>query len=149
MPFSVTAITTATFATPPLVMKFLEPLSTHFPLRNSAVVLVPAASDPALASNVEYFSERVLLAASEKRLFTIVDRANLQKILEELELQLSGLVDDASAAKVGGLLGAEALVTGTLVEREGRLEVFFKLVRVGTAEVLAVTRARLDADLGL
>ncbi len=114
------------------------------------VALLPVtASDGKLAANAEYFSERILLAASERRLFTIVDRANLQKILEELELQLSGLVDESAAAKVGGLLGAEALVIGTLVEREGRYEVFLKLVRVGTAEVLSVTRARIELGLGL
>jgi len=117
---------------------------------DTAVALLPVtATDGKLAANAEYFSERILLAASERRLFTIVDRANLQKILEELELQLSGLVDESAAAKVGGLLGAEALVVGTLVEREGRYEVFLKLVRVGTAEVLAVTRARIETGLGL
>ncbi|MBN1243085.1 MAG: VWA domain-containing protein [Spirochaetales bacterium] len=117
---------------------------------DTPVAILPAtASDGKLAANAEYFSERILLAASERRLFTIVDRANLQKILEELELQLSGLVDESAAARVGGLLGAEVLVVGSLVERDGRFEVFLKLVRVGTAEVLAVTRARIEPELGL
>ena len=50
IPLSVIAVTTATCAGPPLVMKFLVPLRTHLPFFSSAVVLVPAASEPASGS---------------------------------------------------------------------------------------------------
>ncbi|HRS66261.1 MAG TPA: hypothetical protein P5519_10305, partial [Spirochaetia bacterium] len=69
--------------------------------------------------------------------------------LEELELQLSGLVDEKNAAKVGYLLGAEVLITGTLYVKDGKYEIFVKLLRVSTGEILAVTRAKIDKKLGL
>src|SRR5512143_2084819 len=43
---SVTAITTAMSAMPPLVMKFLEPFSTKWPPSRTAVVRIPPASEP-------------------------------------------------------------------------------------------------------
>lgn len=119
------------------------------PATAGAVIPVVAGSD-GLASTAEYFTERLnLAAAAEPRRFKLVERVSLQSILEELELQLSGLVDEAQAAKVGKLMGAQVLITGTLYKREERYELFLKLVRVATAEVLAVTRAKIDLDLGL
>ncbi len=73
----------------------------------------------------------------------------MQKILAELELQLSGLVDEGSSARVGKVLGADVLVASTLYKRADRYELFLRLVRVSTAEVLAVSRARIALDLGL
>lgn len=109
--------------------------------------LVPSAGD--LASNAEYFGERLLLSAVKARTFKLVERKSLQSVLEELELQLSGLADEKAAARAGELLGADILVTGSVYRREGKYEIFLRLVRVSTAEVLSVTRARVDAKLGL
>ena len=42
----------------------------------------------------------------------MVERAEVDKALSEIELGLSGTVDPQSAAKVGFLIGAQVLVTG-------------------------------------
>lgn len=101
------------------------------------------------ASQAEYFGSQLALAASKAKLFKVVERGNLQAVLGELELQMSGLADDGSAAKAGKLLGADYLVTGTMFRGTERYELFLKLVRVETAEVVAATKARLDLKLGL
>jgi hypothetical protein len=62
---------------------------------------------------------------------------------------MSGLVNDENAAKVGKLAGAKLLVTGKLYRRDDDYELFLRLLRVETAEVLSVTKARIDAKLGL
>ncbi len=114
-------------------------------------ILPIAAGGEGTGSTAEYFTERLVTAAAaaQPRRFKLVERKDLQEVLKELELQLSGIVDEATASKVGALLGADVLVTGTLYRREERYELFLKLVRVSTAEVLAVTRAKIDLDLGL
>lgn len=108
-----------------------------------------AAPDPALAANAEYFGAQLGAAAAASKLWTVVERKDLQAILKELELQLSGLADEDSAAKVGKLLGAEILVSGSVYRKGDRYELFLKLVRVETAEVLAATKAKIDLKLGL
>ncbi|MCB0760701.1 MAG: hypothetical protein KDC12_04190 [Flavobacteriales bacterium] len=53
----------------------------------------------------------------------IVDRDNLQTIIDEQTLGMSGVIDEQTAASVGQLLGARALVTGTVLNytsQEGR-----------------------------
>ena len=112
-------------------------------------ILPVVASGEGFGATAEYFTEHLTFAAAEVGRFTLVERKDLQNILAELELQLSGLMDEASAARLGGFLGADILVSGTLYRRSDRYELFLKLVRVSSAEILSVTRARVDLGLGL
>jgi Mg-chelatase subunit ChlD len=122
---------------------------------SSKVAIVPfvpaegssGAEREELARQAEYFTARMDLAAAEARLYTLVERANLNKLMEEIELQLSGLTQEEGAAKLGALLNAEVLVTGTVYKKADRYEVLLKLLRVETAEVLSVARAKIDRDL--
>jgi Mg-chelatase subunit ChlD len=121
-------------------------------LASTPMALLPiAGADSAVALNAEYFGERLILAAAamDPKRFTMVERKDIQKLLEELELQLSGLVDEAGIAKLGGFLGADVVVSGSLYRRAEGFELFLKLMRVSTAEILSVTRAKIDFDLGL
>jgi hypothetical protein len=55
----------------------------------------------------------------------VVDRDNMQAILQEQKLQLSGVIDDKTAVVVGELVGAQALLTGTVLsfnEKKGTLK---------------------------
>ncbi len=106
-------------------------------------------SDPALKTTAEYFGEQLSFSLAKSDIFALVERKNLQGILKELELSMSGLAEEANAAKVGKLLGAKLLVAGKLYKKKNEYELFLKLVRVETAEVLSVTKARLDFALGL
>jgi tetratricopeptide (TPR) repeat protein len=45
----------------------------------------------------------------------VVDRQNIDLILEEQKLGLSGIFSEESAASVGQMLGAQALLTGTVI----------------------------------
>ncbi|MBV6405210.1 MAG: hypothetical protein IT228_09335 [Flavobacteriales bacterium] len=45
----------------------------------------------------------------------VVDRENLDRILEEQRLGLSGVVDQATAVQVGNLIGAKAVLMGDLI----------------------------------
>ena len=84
-----------------------------------------------------------------QEIFRMVERKDLQQVLEEMELQLSGLVEDTQAAQVGALLGAEVPVTGRLYRKAKSYQLFIKLLRVETGEILSITKAVLDLNLGL
>lgn len=45
----------------------------------------------------------------------VVDRANMELILEEQKLGLSGVIDEETAVNVGELIGAQAILTGTVL----------------------------------
>ena len=48
----------------------------------------------------------------------LVDRAEIDKTLAEQELNLSGMVSPGDAVKVGNLIGAKVLVTGSVIDAD-------------------------------
>jgi len=66
---------------------------------------------------------------------TTVERAELDKILGEHELGLSGTVNPDSAAKVGQLTGAKVLVTGRVFKASGELLIVAKIIGTETSRV--------------
>ncbi len=112
-------------------------------------ILPVAARDSGLSATAEYFTEQLILSAVKNSTFEMVERKDLQQIAEELKLQLSGLVNPDTAAQVGKLLGADMVVIGNLFSKNSHLELFLKLERVSTAEILSVTKALIDPELGL
>jgi Mg-chelatase subunit ChlD len=119
----------------------------------AAAVLPLSPAQSGLDLNSEYFTEQLILSFGKneqfRELFRIVERKDLQSILAELELQLSDLAEEQGAVRVGELMGAELLITGKLYSTAKGYELFLKLLRVETGEVLSVTKAIIDTDLGL
>ncbi|WP_083819919.1 VWA domain-containing protein [Gracilinema caldarium] len=126
--------------------------------KGTRVSLVPLSYPEAASSlekkNAERFSARLLQAANQSQRFTLVERNDLQAILQELELSLSAIADPASAAKVGNLVGAEYLILPSMISLpvtkgdDNAWEVYLRLVRVATGEIISVSRARISRSLG-
>jgi len=99
--------------------------------------------------SAEYFLEQVQLSVAQNSQFVLIARKDLQAVLDEQKLQLSGLLTEDETTRIGELMGAELLLTGELYKKEGTFDLFLKLIRVETAEILAVTKIVIDQDLGL
>ena len=68
----------------------------------------------------------------------LVERAELDKILSEVELGMSGTVDPASAAQIGRLTGAQLLITGRGIPVQRDIVVVAKIIGVETGRVIGV-----------
>lgn len=66
----------------------------------------------------------------------IVERVQLQAVLDELKLGHSAVADKDTSAKVGKLLGAEYLLMGSYFSLAGTLRVDARLVKVETGEIV-------------
>jgi len=67
----------------------------------------------------------------------LVERSRLQETLSEQELGLSGMVDSATAAKVGHLTGANVLVSGRIFDVSDTRHVVARVVSTETGRVFA------------
>lgn len=67
-----------------------------------------------LDAKVEAYALDALTSINDPFL-KIVDRKHMDLIIEEQHLGLSGIIDEATAVTVGNLLGAKAIVTGTVL----------------------------------
>jgi len=70
---------------------------------------------------------------------TVIERALVEKVMKELEFQMSGAVDPDTAKKIGKGLGVEAIITGTLEDLGGnKVEVNARVIKTETYEIIAV-----------
>ena len=90
-------------------------------------------------------AELVVNVATSKGV-KVVERAQLNKVLEEQSLIASGVVSDEGAAETGELLAARYLVTGRISELMGERLVAIKLVNTETGEVVDSKNVSLGAD---
>jgi hypothetical protein len=72
--------------------------------------------------------------SAEPQIIT-VERAELEKVLGEQELGLSGTVSPDTAAKVGHLTGAKVLVTGRVFKADKELIIVAKIIGTETSRV--------------
>jgi hypothetical protein len=72
--------------------------------------------------------------SAESQIIT-VERAELEKVLGEQELGLSGTVSPDTAAKVGHLTGAKVLVTGRVFKADKELVIVAKIIGTETSRV--------------
>lgn len=68
--------------------------------------------------------------------YKVLERAQINKVLEENKFQMGGLVDDSQISDIGKRLGADfALVSTVQIMDDGRYHFSCKLINVLTAEV--------------
>jgi len=68
----------------------------------------------------------------------VIERDKINSIISEIELQQSGKVDQASAVKVGKVLGATIMVFGSMTQLDGKtMRMVVRAVDVETSEIIA------------
>ena len=78
----------------------------------------------------------------------LVDRANLEDVMKEYHINLSGMVAPGQAAQVGQLTGAKVLVTGSVIEADKSLYVVAKIIGTETSRVLGESvKGRASDDI--
>lgn len=78
----------------------------------------------------------------------LVDRAELGKLLEEHQLNLSGMVNPSQATQVGQLTGAKILITGSVMEIGKNVVLIAKIMGTETSRVLGESaRGRTSDEL--
>jgi len=75
--------------------------------------------------------------------FRMIDRANLQRILEEHKLSMSGLLDPENAKKLGQISGVDALILGNLTPFQNDVQLTAKIIATDSAEIIGATKSRL------
>jgi hypothetical protein len=75
--------------------------------------------------------------------FTVVERKNLEAVLAEHNFQMSGEVSDDSAVSIGRFLGAEIIITCSIIEQQRMQRLLITALSVETAEILYQTSLSL------
>jgi hypothetical protein len=83
------------------------------------------------------------LVALPGRGYQVVDRMNLERVLKEQELQLSGIVDDRKTVQLGMILSCDSLLTGSVEDLKSLVLVNLNLLDVEKGNVLGSVTKRI------
>ncbi len=82
-------------------------------------------------------ADMMITELSKIEAFQVVERTNLEQILEEMKLGQAGMVEEGKAQEVGKMLGAENLILGSyMMMFDGKLRIDARLVQVETGRTL-------------
>ena len=76
----------------------------------------------------------------------VVERENIQRLVDEQNLGASGRVDDQTAAKIGKIVGARYAVMGSFIDLYGDFRVDVRVVNVETSEIIKTEKVSMQRE---
>ena len=118
-------------------------ISISLRLENQAAVAVaPFVQQPGKSSAfTEILNQSAMNQLSRNTSLRILDREGLDDILREQQLVLAGLVDTKDALRVGRLLAARYMVTGSVIPMKESVIIFARVINVESGELETVAQA--------
>lgn len=98
-----------------------------------------AGVDEETASGIIVFVENAFVNVGKVR---VVERKNIEELLQEYEFQSSALIDENTAIEIGKLSGADIIVIGSINRVGGIFYLNIKLIEVETGEIIGSNIAR-------
>jgi len=91
-------------------------------------------------------AEMLTTALIQSGKFQVVERAQLEKLLQEQSLGQTGALEQETAVEVGKILGVQAVVVGSISQLESLYEADARLVEVVSAKALAATNGHAEGE---
>ncbi len=109
--------------------------------RSLTVAALPFAADPSCDDAGEYLSD--LIRTELVPYYRVVERRQIQHVVEEHGLTLTGLMDEKTIAEIGELLSVKALILGRITSYEdasggekAKISADIRMVDAGTGEYI-------------
>ncbi|MCB4755930.1 MAG: CsgG/HfaB family protein [Elusimicrobia bacterium] len=120
-----------------------DDISRHGPTR-VAVLAVPHHDNHYSDGPFLVSEQMATYLAMDKRL-KVIERNHIVQILGELRLSETGLMDPKSARRIGEVLGADVIVTGTLIDLDNqKTELNARALLSGSGRIIGASRTLLD-----
>ncbi len=85
----------------------------------------------------DLISESFTTELVNSRAFKIIERAQLDKVVKEIELSQTGFIDTSQAVEIGKMLNADAIITGSVALLSGKLQLNARIIDIESAYVLS------------
>nr|CBX27929.1 hypothetical protein N47_G32530 [uncultured Desulfobacterium sp.] len=81
--------------------------------------------------------------------FEVIERGLLKKLLDEQKLSMSGVVDASTATKIGKFLGAQTIISGSVMKLQNIIEINARIIDVQTASIIAAENVKSTTTVKL
>ncbi len=95
-----------------------------------------------------FLVERLQIELLKYKGIKVVERLELKRIMDEHKIQLSGY-SEKDAVKIGSIIGANKIITGSLTEVDGTYFLIIKVIDVTTSEIDFIDQIRGDSTIEL
>jgi len=111
---------------------------------NFIAVMNLSCGDVVNKQNCNALTDMVIEELVKIKKYTVIDRANRDKILAEMGFQQTGCVEESCTVEAGRVLGVGKIVVGNITKIGETFVVTLQLVNVETAAVEVAARERCD-----
>jgi fibronectin type 3 domain-containing protein/TolB-like protein len=94
----------------------------------------------------EAISEMFITAFAKRPNFEVIERKQLKKVLDELYLDQSGIIDEETAKRLGKVLGIDVALAGGVAALGNTIEVDLRLIDVETGKVVVADAIRTSNE---
>jgi TolB-like protein len=112
--------------------------------QGTKVALLNISSDSDVFS--DYVLEEMSIALVKERKLTVVDRREIDLIRGEMNFQMSGDVSDESAQEIGMMLGAQSIISGSIINLGESYRFRTKVINVISAAIQASSSISIGDD---
>jgi len=91
------------------------------------------------------FQDNFIDALVDRNRFQVVERNKIDVILKEQKLSRSKLIDGRTALRLGRLVAAQSIITGTMIETIDGIEIVARMMDTETSEILATEDVYAEA----
>jgi TolB-like protein len=114
------------------IVRLTGSLADRLPAGTVVALLNFSAPEPAAS---EYVIEEFNITLANLGRLRVVDRRSLELLQRELNFQMSGEVDEASAQAIGHMLGAQSIISGSLTLVGDAYRMRLQAISVETAQI--------------
>ena len=93
-----------------------------------------------------YLAEELITRLYLTNKFSVIERQLLNKVLQEHQLNLSGLIDASSAQELGRILGVDAIASGSVTDLGTSVKVNARLISTQTGKIFSVASVNIIKD---
>jgi len=83
------------------------------------------------------FQDNLTNALFAQNRFQIIERQKLDYVLQEQKLSQTDLIEKQTAIRLGKLVASQSIITGSIIETQGGLEIVARMIDTETSEILA------------
>ena len=116
---------------------FLVLITSSIIYSKSSIAVLPIVSSGIDSQQVSTFQKKIEYEVQRLNKYIMVDRINIQKVLQEQALQLTGIISDSSMIEIGKLLNANQLLICELNVFNNIYYLSLKIIDVESGQILA------------
>ncbi len=139
------------FALLALVALCLGPAAAHArqgaPFKIAILEFDPVTDEAAKENLGRVTAEFLITAAVNTGSFSVVERAALKKVLDEMQFGKGSNAPGSVAQAIGSMVGAQGVLTGSVAKTGGSVRLDARLIDVAGGNIVAARNAYAKADL--